>query len=167
MISSSNIHPRSIIFFSFRNLRNYFWNDSPATSSISIEPIIATESQELLPIENDHGTTINIKQPQYKNDLLLDVNNMRLALAKAKLVGRMKGGIPTIRSATNMPEEHKRGNRYIGRLMREDVPVIRSAHSESDKLSVIRSATNVPQHRQKAISHVSPLTFLHSRMKLV
>ena len=148
-------------------MRNYFWNDSPAASSISIKPIIATESQELLPIVNDHGTTINIKQPQYKNDVLLDVNNMRLALAKAKLVGRMKDGIPTIRSATNMPAKHQRGNRYIGRLMREDVPVIRSAHSESDKLSVIRSATNVPQHRQKAISHVSPLTFLHSRMELV
>ena len=148
-------------------MRNYFWNDSPAASSISIKPIIATESQELLPIVNDHGTTINIKQPQYKNDVILDVNNMRLALAKAKLVGRMKDGIPTIRSATNIPGKRPRGNRYMGRLMREDVPVIRSAHSESDNLSVIRSATNVPQHRQKAISHVSPLTFLHSRMQLV
>ena len=148
-------------------MRNYFWNDSPASSSISTKPIIATESQELLPIVNDHGNTIDIKQPQYKNDVLLNVNNMRLALAKAKLVGRMKDGIPTIRSATNMPGKHSRGNRYMGRLMREDFPVIRPTHSESDNFYVIRSATNVPQHRQKAISDVSPLTFLHSRMQLV
>lgn len=148
-------------------MRNYFWNDSPEASSISIKPIIATESQELLPIVNDHGTTINIKRPQNKNDVLLDVNNMRLALAEAKLVGRMNGGIPTIRSATNLPGKRPRANRYMGRLMREDIPVIRSAHSESDNFSVIRSATNVPRHRQKAISHVNPLTFLHSRMQLV
>ena len=129
--------------------------------------MIATESQELVPIVNDHGTTINVKQPQYKNDVLLDINNMRLALAKAKLVGRMKDGIPTIRSATNIQGKHPSVTSYTGRLMREDVPVIRSPHSESDTFSVIRSATNVPQHGQKAISHVSPLTFLHSRMQLL
>ena len=149
---------------SLRNLRNYFWNDSPTTSSKNKKPIIVKESQEVYPRANDHSTSIKIKPTTKEIDMLLDVNNMRLALSKATLMGRIKDGIPIIRSATNIPRIHPRRNKYMGRLMREELPVIRSPHSASDNISVIRSATNVPKTRRTAIHNVSPLMFLASRI---